>query len=72
MDDKLVFTLIGIFMMTVGLSQQHRGFVEWYIRWSNSIKGTKTQITQNAVSSRKIVGIGLIILGVGTLIIAFL
>lgn len=69
---KLILTLFGAIFIILGLLQQGKGYAEWNIRFFNSLKGVKSEITKQSIAAQKVQGIIFIILGVAMLIVAFI
>lgn len=72
MEVKVILLIAGIIMIIWGVLCQDSGFIERLIRWSNSLKGIKTEITKASILMGKITGIFFILFGVGSIIAFFL
>lgn len=69
---KFVLTISAILLIILGLLQQNKSLVEGYIKWSNSLKGVKSQITKQTIFVQKLYGLIFIFIGVGLLIWAYI
>lgn len=58
----------GILFIAAGLISQYEPYIRWNIKFSNSIRGTKPQITKTTIRAHKISGFIFILLGIGLLV----
>lgn len=68
---QIILPSFGVLLIAIGLLQQQKGFAEWNIRWANSLKGVKTQITKQSLAAQKVTGVVFVILGISMLVMAF-
>lgn len=69
---QLILTLFAFVLVVIGLLQQSTDFAKWNIRWANSLRGTKTEITKQSITAQRVMGVFFVILGVVLFILAFM
>lgn len=68
---QIILVPFGAFWIVLGILMQQKGFPEWTIRFTNSINGVKTEVTKNAITLRRVLGVIWIIVGSVLIITAF-
>lgn len=69
---KLLYATAALLLIITGVLQLNRRFAEWSIRWFNSLKGIKTDITNRAITTQRVMGIIVIILGIALFVWGFI
>ena len=59
----------GVIVALLGVLEFNKGYVDWSVKFFNSARGVKTQITQTTYKAHKIAGIYMIVVSIG--LIAF-
>lgn len=67
----IIMVLFTLVFLIIGILSLYRPFIEWSIKFTNKLRGTKTEITPIAIKYRKIVGILFIVVAVIVLILLF-
>jgi len=67
----IIMVLFTLVFLVIGILSLYRPFIEWSIKFTNKLRGTKTEITPTAIKWRKIGGIFYIIFAIMVLILIF-
>jgi hypothetical protein len=68
---QLILTPFALLFIIIGILQQNKKFNEKNIKWANSLRGTKTEITKSTLAAQHVTGWIMIILGIATLLFVF-
>ena len=63
--------VLGILFIVYGIARQFTPFIRWDITLMNSLKGTKTNITDVTIKSAKIGGIVGILCGIAIIVLRY-
>lgn len=59
----MLFIVLGIVPLVLGIMLQNQDFRQGFIRWSNELSGSKTQITSTTIKWTQLMGGFLIMCG---------
>lgn len=68
---QLILTPVAIVFIVLGILQQNNDYNKKNIKWANSLRGIKTEITPQTLQAQRLSGMAIIVLGILMILLAF-